>query len=67
MRVNYAPRAQFDLARIGDHSRRTFGGAVASVLETHLRATVVRIAATRHPCRNYEHTQPRNVVFGYGC
>jgi toxin ParE1/3/4 len=45
MRVDYAPRAQADLAHVGAHSRRNFGPAVASALETYIRATVARIAA----------------------
>jgi toxin ParE1/3/4 len=45
MKVNYAPRARADLAEIGEYSRQTFGPAVASALETYIRATIARIAA----------------------
>jgi plasmid stabilization system protein ParE len=45
MRVEYAPRARADLIEIADYSRAQFGGAVASALETYIRATVARIAA----------------------
>jgi toxin ParE1/3/4 len=44
MKVEYAPRAAGDLARIGRRSRRKFGIAVAAALETYIRATVARIA-----------------------
>jgi toxin ParE1/3/4 len=44
MKVDYAPRARADLAEIGEHSRHTFGPAVASALETYMRATIARIA-----------------------
>jgi toxin ParE1/3/4 len=45
MKVAFAPRAQADLAHIGEHSRRNFGPTVATALETYIRATVARIAA----------------------
>jgi addiction module RelE/StbE family toxin len=45
MNVNYAPRAQADLSEIAEYSRKTFGPAVASALETYIRATVARITA----------------------
>jgi len=45
MKVDYAPRAQADLAHIGEHSRRNFGPTVAAALEIYIRATVARIAA----------------------
>lgn len=45
MKVHYAPRAQSDLVHIGQHSRRFFDPAVASALETYIRATVARVAA----------------------
>src|SRR5262245_48314974 len=45
MRVEYAPRARADLARIGERSRRVFGPAVAVAVETYIRATIARIAA----------------------
>jgi toxin ParE1/3/4 len=44
MRVRYAPRARADLAEIGEYSRHAFGPAVASGLETYMRATIARIA-----------------------
>jgi plasmid stabilization system protein ParE len=46
MKVDYAPRAQADLVHIGQLSRRNFGPAVAAALETYIRATVARIAAS---------------------
>ena len=45
MKVQYAPRAAADLARIGIRSRRVFGDRAAATLETYIRATVARIAA----------------------
>jgi toxin ParE1/3/4 len=45
MRVEYALRAQADLATIGARSQRVYGPAVAAALETYIRATVARIAA----------------------
>lgn len=45
MKVDYAPRARADLVEIGEYSRTAFGSAVASALETYVRATVARIAA----------------------
>jgi toxin ParE1/3/4 len=45
MNVDYAPRAQADLSKIAEYSRKTFGPAVASALETYIRATIARIAA----------------------
>jgi plasmid stabilization system protein ParE len=44
MKIEYAPRAIADLARIGSRSRDVFGDAVAVALETYIRATVARIA-----------------------
>lgn len=46
MKVAYSPCAVADLMNIAEHSHRTFGAAVAAVLDTTIRATVVRIAAT---------------------
>jgi toxin ParE1/3/4 len=45
MRVEYAPRARADLIEIADYSRIQFGRAVATALETYIRATIARIAA----------------------
>jgi plasmid stabilization system protein ParE len=45
MKLNYAPQARADLAEIGEYSRLLFGPAVASSLETYMRATIARIAA----------------------
>ena len=45
MKVDYAPRAQSDLVQIGEHTHKTFGRAVASALETYIRATIARIGA----------------------
>jgi toxin ParE1/3/4 len=44
MKVEYAPRATADLIQIGEHSRRVFGDAVASALETYIRASIARLA-----------------------
>ena len=44
MKLDCAPRATADLGKIGEHSRRVFGDAVAAALETYIRATVARIA-----------------------
>jgi plasmid stabilization system protein ParE len=44
MNIDYALRARADLSRIGAQSRRLFGEAVAAALETHIRATVARLA-----------------------
>jgi toxin ParE1/3/4 len=44
MKVEYAPRAQADLADIGDYSRTHYGRTVAAALETFIRATIARIA-----------------------
>jgi hypothetical protein len=46
MKVEYAPRAVGDLARIGSRRRRKFGNAVAAALEIYIRATVARIASS---------------------
>jgi toxin ParE1/3/4 len=45
MKVDYAPRAKADLVEIAEYSRETFGPTAASALETHIRATVARLAA----------------------
>jgi plasmid stabilization system protein ParE len=45
MKVEFAPRATADLARIGTRSRQVFGPAAALALETFIRATIVRLAA----------------------
>jgi toxin ParE1/3/4 len=44
MNVSFAPRADRDLRTIGARSRTVFGDAVAAALETHIRATIARIA-----------------------
>lgn len=44
MKINFAPCATADLIKIGEQSRRAFGDAVATALETYIRATIARIA-----------------------
>jgi toxin ParE1/3/4 len=44
MKVEFAPRAVTDLARIGARSRKVFGPAVAVAVETFIRATIARLA-----------------------
>ena len=47
MKVDYTPRAKTDLVEIGEYSRKTFGLAVASALETYMRATVAALPRCR--------------------
>jgi toxin ParE1/3/4 len=44
MNTEYAPRARADLSHIGAQSRKIFGEVAAAALETHIRATVARLA-----------------------
>jgi plasmid stabilization system protein ParE len=46
MKVGYAPRAAADLELVAEHSHKAFGTAVAGALETAIRATIARAAAT---------------------
>jgi toxin ParE1/3/4 len=45
MKVEYAPRAQVDLERIGNYSRSEYGPRVATALGTYIQATVARLGA----------------------